>query len=173
VRRDGSLDVVVAAAAVMAGGAPLWETTDEELSLVWDVGARGVWNTARATVPHLLHSHRQPAFVAVASTAADRGLWWLPAYVVTKHAVVGIVRSLAADLAGTPVTACAVSPGATDTPMLKATAALYGVPVAELSASQAGHRPLTPDEVARVVELGCTAGPVVHGAVLPADGGFR
>ena len=175
VRRHGGLDTVVAAAAVLAGGAPLWETDDEQLRLVWETDALGVWNTARATVPHLLASAeqgRRPAFVAVASTAADRGLWRLSAYVMAKHAVVGIVRGLAADLTGTGVTACAVSPGSTDTAMLQATADVYDVPVAELSTSMTDRRPLTPDEVAAVVELGCTAGPVVHGAVLPADGGF-
>ncbi len=101
VRRHGGLDTVVAAAAVLAGGAPLWETDDAQLRLVWETDALGVWNTARATVPHLLTSAgqgRSPAFVALASTAADRGLWRLSAYVMAKHAVVGIVRGLAADL---------------------------------------------------------------------------
>ena len=49
----GSLDVVVAGAAVMAGGVPLWETTPEDLRLLWETDALGVWNTAHATVPHL------------------------------------------------------------------------------------------------------------------------
>ena len=131
-----------------------------------------IWNTAHATVPHLLASTRSPAFVGVASAAGEHGLWHLTAYCMAKHAVVGLVRGLAADLRGTGVTACAVSPGSTDTAMLAATAALYGVDVATLARSQAAGRPLDPDEVAAVVELGCTAGTVVHGAVLPADGGF-
>jgi NAD(P)-dependent dehydrogenase (short-subunit alcohol dehydrogenase family) len=168
------LDTVVAAAAVMAGGDPLWETDEAQLRLVWETDALGVWHTAAATVPHLLESAREgrsPAFVALASTAADRGLWRLAAYVMAKHAVVGIVRGLAADLAGTGVTACAVSPGSTDTAMLQATADIYGVSTAELAKSMTAG-PLDPDDIAAVVELGCTAGSVVHGAVLPADGGF-
>jgi SDR family mycofactocin-dependent oxidoreductase len=169
---SGSLDVVVAAAAVMAGGAPLWETDPADVDLLWRTDALGVWNTAHATVPHLLASTRSPAFVGVASAAGEHGLWHLTAYCMAKHAVVGLVRGLAADLRGTGVTACAVSPGSTDTAMLAATAALYGVDVATLARSQAAGRPLDPDEVAAVVELGCTAGTVVHGAVLPADGGF-
>ena len=86
--------------------------------------------------------------------------------------MIGIVRGLAADLTGTGVTACAVSPGSTDTAMLRATAGVYGVDVAELAASQAAGRPLTADEVAAVVEFAATAGTVVHGSVLHADGGF-
>ena len=92
---------------------------------------------------------------------------------MAKHAVIGVVRGLAADLRGTAVTACAVSPGSTDTAMLAATAEVYGVDVATLARSQTAGRPLDPDEVAAVVEFGCTAGTVVHGSVLHADGGFE
>ena len=172
VAQSGSLDVVVAGAAVLAGGAPLWETDPEDLRMLWEVDALGVWNTAHATVPHLLASRAAPVFVGIASAAGERGLWHLAAYCMAKHAVVGIVRGLAADLKGTGVTACGVSPGSTDTVMLAATAAAYGVDVAVLAESQAAGRPLTPDEVAAVVEFACTAGTVVHGSVLNADGGF-
>ncbi len=172
VARSGSLDVVVSGAAVLAGGAPLWETVPEDLRMLWEVDALGVWNTAHATVPHLLASRAAPVFVGIASAAGERGLWHLAAYCMAKHAVVGIVRGLAADLKGTGVTACGVSPGSTDTVMLAATAAVYGVDVAVLAGSQAAGRPLTPDEVAAVVEFACTAGTVVHGSVLNADGGF-
>jgi SDR family mycofactocin-dependent oxidoreductase len=172
VAQSGSLDVVVAGAAVLAGGAPLWETDPEDLRMLWEVDALGVWNTAHATVPHLLASPAAPVFVGIASAAGERGLWHLAAYCMAKHAVVGIVRGLAADLKGTGVTACGVSPGSTDTAMLAATAAVYGVDVAVLAESQAAGRPLTPDEVAAVVEFACTAGTVVHGSVLNADGGF-
>ncbi len=171
--RSGSLDVVVAGAAVMAGGAPLWETDPADLRLLWETDALGVWNTAHATVPHLLASSRSPTFVGVASAAGERGLWHLAAYCMAKHAVIGVVRGLAADLRGTAVTACAVSPGSTDTAMLAATAEVYGVDVATLARSQTAGRPLDPDEVAAVVEFGCTAGTVVHGSVLHADGGFE
>jgi SDR family mycofactocin-dependent oxidoreductase len=173
VDRHGSLDVVVAGAAVLTGGAPLWETGPDDLRLLWETDALGVWHTAAATVPHLLTSRRDPAFVAVASAAGERGLWRLAGYCMAKHAVIGIIRGLAADLTGTPVTACAVAPGSTDTVMLTATADVYGVDVATLAQSQSAGRPLTADEVAAVVEFGCTAGTVVHGSVLHADGGFR
>ena len=39
--------------------------------------------------------------MAIASAAGERGLWHLAAYCIVKHAVVGLVRGLAADLAGT------------------------------------------------------------------------
>ncbi|WP_107773272.1 mycofactocin-coupled SDR family oxidoreductase [Nocardioides sediminis] len=175
VRTWGRLDVAVAAAAVLRGGRPLWETSEDDLDTLWAVDAKGVWNVAAATVPAMLagpdpHGCR---FVAVASAASDRGLFRLAAYTAAKHAVVGIVRGLAADLVGTGVTASAVSPGSTDTDMLRATAELYDVPVDELVHHQLIRRAIDPAEVAAAIAFCASpAGGVVNGTVLHADGGF-
>jgi SDR family mycofactocin-dependent oxidoreductase len=175
-REHGQLHVVVAGAAVIAGGDALWETDDALLDAVWRADAVSVWNTAKATMPMLLErtAEDRPAFVAIGSVAGLHGLYHLSAYVMAKHAVVGLVRALAADLSGSPVTVSCVCPGSTDTAMLAETARLYDLThVGELVGEQAIGRPLTPDEIAAVVELACFAGPAVHGAVLPATGGFR
>ncbi|GAB3077791.1 mycofactocin-coupled SDR family oxidoreductase [Nocardioides zeae] len=179
VARRARLDAVVAAAAVVGGGSPLWATPDEVLDELWEVDAKGVWTTAAATVPHLLASPEPhlARFVGIASAAGEHGLFGLAAYTAVKHAVVGIVRGLAADLAGTGVAAIAVSPGATRTPMLEATAALYGLAgedgVDELARHQGLRRALEPAEVADVVALCCSpAGAALHGSVVNADGGF-
>lgn len=177
VERWGRLDVAVAGAAVMAGGQPLWQTPDAELDLLWDVDARGVWATAAVTVPHML-AGPDPAgcrFVAIASAAGTHGLYHLAGYNVVKHAVVGIVKGLAADLVGTGVTAAVVSPGSTRTPMLEATAALYDLPHAEaFGGSLLVRRILDPAEIAAAVGF-CASreGGVVNGTVLHADGGFH
>lgn len=171
----GRLDTVVAAAAVIAGGSPLWETEAEVLDLLWQTDAVGVWNTARAAVPALIANagDGHPSFVAVASTAGERGLWHLGAYCMVKHAVVGLVRGLAADLTDSGVSVSAVSPGSTDTDMLAATAALYGLEdTASFAQAQAIGRLLSADEVAAVVEFACTHAAAVHGSVVQANGGF-
>jgi SDR family mycofactocin-dependent oxidoreductase len=175
--RWGRLDVAVAAAAVIAGGQPLWETSDEELQTLWDVDVRGVWNTAAVAVPAMLagpdpHGCR---FVAVASAAGTYGLFNLAGYNTVKHAVVGLVKGLAADLVATGVTAVAVSPGSTNTPMLDATADLYGVsdPII-FSNNQLLRRVLDPDEVAATIAFCCSVdGAALNGSVVHADGGFR
>ena len=90
--------------------------------------------------------------MAVASAAGHRGLWHLAAYITAKHAVVGLVLGLAADLRGTGVTATAVSPGSTRTPMLSATAALYDLAdPEELIQDQLVERLLEPGEVAAAI----------------------
>jgi NAD(P)-dependent dehydrogenase (short-subunit alcohol dehydrogenase family) len=112
-------------------------------------------------------------FVAVASAAGTYGLFHLAAYNATKHAVVGIVKGLAADLVGTGVTACAVSPGSTDTDMLRATAALYDVSTDDLVRHQLIRRVIDPTEIAAAIAF-CASpeGGVVNGTILHADGGF-
>jgi SDR family mycofactocin-dependent oxidoreductase len=171
----GRLDVVVAAAAVIRGGHPLWATPDDELAELWDVDVRGVWNAAAAAVPAMLAGPDPSGcrFVAVASAAGHTGLFHLAGYSATKHAVVGLVRGLAADLRGTGVVACSVSPGSTDTAMLDATAVLYGVGRDELISHQALGRALTPAEVAATIAFACSpAGAAWHGTDVRADGGF-
>lgn len=176
VGRWGRLDAAVAAAAVILGGTSLWEAPAEEFDLLWDVDVRGVWNTAAATVPAML-AGPDPGrcrFVAVASAAGDHGLFHLAGYTVVKHAVVGLVKGLAADLVGTGVTAVAVSPGSTRTEMLTATAGLYNLTdPAELAGSQLIRRLIEPEEMAATIAFCCSAeGAVLNGGVLHADGGF-
>jgi SDR family mycofactocin-dependent oxidoreductase len=173
-RDFGGLDAAVACAAVMAGGQPLWEITDSEWDALFDVGVRGTLNLARAAVPALLRrpQPRTGRFVALASAAAHRGLWYLGGYVTAKHAVLGLVRALAADLRGTGVTAAAVSPGSTRTAMLAATAALYRLASPDDLAEGQDHV-LEPAEVAAAVcWLAGPASSAVTGSVLHADGGF-
>jgi len=174
--RHGRLDAVVAAAGVIAGGTPLWETSDQVFRDQWETNAGGVWNTARATIPAFLNGP-SPAgcrFVAVASAAGSRGLFHLSAYNASKHAVIGIVRGLAADLVGSGVTAVAVSPGSTNTSMLSATAELYGLSDPnELAESQLLRRTIDPAEMAATIAFCCSLeGGILNGSVVAADGGF-
>jgi SDR family mycofactocin-dependent oxidoreductase len=172
----GGLDAALAVAGVVAGGQPHWRTDRVAERVVLDVNLGGVLNLARAAVPALLErpEPRQGRFVAVASAAATRGLDKLAAYCAAKAGVTGFVRGLAADLAGTGVTANAVSPGSTATAALDATAALYDLPdTSAFEKQQLAGRLLDPEEVAAA--LVWVAGPDssgMTGAVLPVDGGL-
>jgi SDR family mycofactocin-dependent oxidoreductase len=172
----GGLDAAVAGAAVIGGGKALWNEPPQTLETLWDINVRGTWQLAAATVPALLRrpEPRSGRFVAVASAAGHRGMWHLAAYNTAKHAVVGLVLGLAADLRGTGVTATAVSPGSTRTPMLSATAALYGLDgPEELSAHQLVERLLEPGEVAAAICWLCSEqSSAMTGSVLHVDGGF-
>lgn len=174
--KHGGLDAAVAAAAVIGGGNALWKEPPLTLETMWDINVRGTWHLAAAAVPALLRrpEPRSGRFVAVASAAGHRGMWHLAAYITAKHAVVGLVLGLAADLRGTGVTATAVSPGSTRTPMLSATAALYGLEgPEELSHHQLVARLLEPSEVAGAICWLCSEqASAMTGSVVHADGGL-
>jgi SDR family mycofactocin-dependent oxidoreductase len=171
----GRLDAAVAGAAVVGGGAPLWEADDALFDALMDVDVRGVWNLARVTIPVLLDAEVPDGrFVAVSSAAGTTGLYGLGLYGAAKHAVVGLVRGLAADLVGRGVTAVAVAPGSTRTAMLEATRALYGLEDVEAFAAHQGlRRLLEPDEVGGLVAWLCEPSTAaINGGVVAADGGL-
>jgi SDR family mycofactocin-dependent oxidoreductase len=175
-RRWGGLDAALAVAGVIAGGVPLWEMPagQEEAVLSTDLG--GVLVLARAAIPALLRrpQPRHGRFLAVASAAATRGLPMLAAYCAAKAGVAGLIRALATELRGTGVTANAVSPGSTDTPILAESARLYGLPGAgAFAAQQPLDRLLAPEEVAAALAwLAGEASSGMTGAVVPVDGGL-
>lgn len=174
--RWGGVDAAIACAGVIGGGVPVWEMPPDQLAAVLDVDLRGVIELARITVPALLRrpEPRAGRFIAVASAAATRGMPMLAAYCAAKAGVTGFVRALAAELRGTGLTANAVSPGSTATPILDESARLYGLASAEeFAVQQPLERLLEPAEVADV--LAFLAGPGssgMTGAVVPVDGGL-
>jgi len=174
--RWGGLDAAIAAAGVIAGGVPAWEVPLDQEQAVLDIDLGGVLALARVAVPALLRrpEPRQGRFLAVASAAATRGLPMLAAYCAAKAGVAGFIRALAAELGSTGVTANAVSPGSTATPILDESARLYDLPGA---ASFAGQQPLgrllRPAEVAAMLAfLAGNSASAVTGAVIPVDGGL-
>ena len=172
----GGLHAAVAAAGVISGGPPLWETDDAHWDVLFDVNVNGVRHLAAAAVPALLAAPapRHGRVVAVASAAGLLGLRRLSAYSASKHAVIGLMRALAADLAGTGITANAVCPGSTRGPMLDASAAVYGLSSPEEFAShQLVERLLDPAEPAALIAWLCgETSAAVTGAALPVDGGM-
>jgi len=174
--RWGGLDAAIAAAGVIAGGVPLWELPAEQQQAVLDIDLGGTVNLARSAIPALLRrpAPRSGRFLAVASAAATRGLPMLAAYCAAKAGVTGLIRALAAELAGSGVTANAVSPGSTDTPVLAHSARLYGLAgPADFARQQPLGRLLRPAEIAAVLAfLASPASSAMTGACVPVDGGL-
>ena len=175
-QRWGGLDAALAVAGVIAGGVPLWEMPLDQEEAVMSTDLGGVLVLARAAIPALLRrpEPRRGRFLAVASAAATRGLPMLAAYCAAKAGVAGLIRALATELRGTGVTANAVSPGSTDTPILAESARLYGLPgAASFAAQQPLDRLLAPEEVAAALAwLAGDGSSGMTGAVVPVDGGL-
>lgn len=112
----GGLDVVIANAGIHAAGAPVWELS----SAVWrdaiDVNLTGVWHTVKAAAPHLKHGG---SIVIISSTSGIRGPAESAHYTASKHAAVGLARTLANELGPRGIRVNTVHPGAVATPMIR------------------------------------------------------
>jgi NAD(P)-dependent dehydrogenase (short-subunit alcohol dehydrogenase family) len=155
--RLGPVDVLVNNAG-FAESAPLHRTTLESWRAHLDVNATGAFLCTRAAVPGMRERGRG-AIVTVASTAGRVGAPYTAAYTASKHAAVGLMRAVAAELAGSGVTANAVCPAFVETPMTERSVANIvrrtGRSEAESAAALAATSPLgrllDPDEVAAAV----------------------
>ncbi|WP_378145956.1 mycofactocin-coupled SDR family oxidoreductase [Cnuibacter sp. UC19_7] len=95
----GHVDIVSANAGVFTFGEQSQLVTDEEWELVNDINAKGVWHTAKAVIPHLIEQGTGGSIILTSSTAGLKGTPNVVAYTASKHAVVGIMRTLALELA--------------------------------------------------------------------------
>jgi SDR family mycofactocin-dependent oxidoreductase len=175
-RHFGRLDAVVACAGVIGAGGQLWQITDAAWDAVWSVNVLGTRRLIEAAAATLIANGPQSngRIVAVASAAGSLGLRHLAAYCAAKHAVVGLIRGVAMDLAEYGVTANAVSPGSTRTAILEASAKVYGLASGEeFAAQQPIGRLLDPVEIAAAIAWVCSPGSsAVTGADLAIDGGM-
>ncbi|WP_040518914.1 mycofactocin-coupled SDR family oxidoreductase [Gordonia neofelifaecis] len=117
VEEFGGLDVVCATAGITSRGLTA-ELSEEAWKTMLDVNLTGVWQTAKAAVPHLI-DRGAGSIVMVSSIAGLRGLYGVPHYVAAKHGVVGLMRSLAQEMAPYGIRVNTVHPTNVDTPMIQ------------------------------------------------------
>jgi NAD(P)-dependent dehydrogenase (short-subunit alcohol dehydrogenase family) len=154
----GRLDLAVLNAGIGVLEGPVEATPVEDYRRMTGVNVDGVFFGLQAAVPALIRAGGG-AVVATASLAGLVATPSTPVYSLTKHAVVGLVRSAGAQLAGRGITLAAVAPGFADTAII----------ASELEKFRAVDFPLlTPDDVAAVV-LQAADGPA--GAVWPIQPG--
>lgn len=116
--RVGPVDVLVANAGISTA-APVAKTTLEDWHRNLAVNATGVFLCIRAALP-AMQQRDSGRIVTVASVSGHVGSRYTVAYTASKHAAVGVTRAVAAEVAGTGVTANAVCPAYVRTDMTAA-----------------------------------------------------
>ena len=151
------IDILVANAGV-AESAPFGKSDAALFRRMIDVNLMGVVYATQAVLP-AMKARRHGRIVAIASTAGLKGYAYVSAYAAAKHAVVGLVRSLALEVASGGITVNAVCPGFTDTDLVAAsvdnivakTGRSRDDAIAELAKHNPQGRLVTPAEVADTV----------------------
>ena len=111
------IDVLIPNAGVVRVG-PVEDFPDEDYDLLIDVNLKGLFYTCKHAIPHF-KKQKYGSIITLASVAAHIGQEFHANYCSTKHGVLGFTKGLALDMAPFNVRVNSVSPGATDTPMLR------------------------------------------------------
>ena len=165
--RFGQVDLAVSAAGYYEEGIDVAEITGAQWDRMLAVILGGTVHTCAAVLPHML-DRRQGVIVAISSELALAGSATDLHYVAAKGAVLGLVKSLALEVADTDIRINAVAPGPTDTPLLAADS-LWRKP--DYLATLPLGRLVTPREIADAVYYLATEGSMYCGEVLSPNAG--
>jgi len=166
----GGLDIAMNNAGVLTGdGASLIEDTEENFDRTQAINVKGVWNSIRAEA-RVMAQHGGGSIINTSSIVGRRGFPGMSAYVVSKHAVEGLTRAAAIELAGANIRVNSVAPGPIKTPMLQN---INGGDTSIFEQLVPAGRVGTVEEVAHaVVMLASDGASYISGQSLLVDGAF-
>jgi SDR family mycofactocin-dependent oxidoreductase len=113
----GHVDVVLGNAGISSFGLS-WELSDEVWQEMIDVNLTGVWKTTKAAIPHMIARGAGGSIILTSSVAGLTGVGLAAHYAAAKHGVVGLMRTLAVELAQQGIRVNSVHPTTVETPMV-------------------------------------------------------
>jgi len=113
----GRVDILLANAGILSLSNSTWELTDAQWDDMIDVNLTGVFKACRAVVPHMLAADRGGAIVITSSIAGLKGVAGCTHYTAAKHGIVGLMRTLARELAPNSIRVNTIHPTGVDSPM--------------------------------------------------------
>tara|TARA_R110002049_G_scaffold74361_6_gene191819 strand:- start:1967 stop:2683 length:717 start_codon:yes stop_codon:yes gene_type:complete len=155
---------VVHNAALQPPG-PVQDLGPEVLRQVMELNVVAPTILNRLLLQHMGHGS---SIIYIGSTMSFKATAGIAAYVASKHAVLGLMRSTCQDLAGKGIHTACVCPGFTDTEMLRG---FGGDALEHLASRSTQGRLVQPEEVAASIQF-CAENPVVNGSLVKADLGF-
>jgi NAD(P)-dependent dehydrogenase (short-subunit alcohol dehydrogenase family) len=168
----GRLDFAVNNAALDEEGAPLAEGEEEQFDRIMGANVKGVWLCMKLQLRQML-KQGGGAIVNVSSVSGLVGAPNRAIYAASKHAVVGLTRSAAAEYAREGIRINALCPGAVKTPMLARAVERDPADERQLPATQPMGRLAEPAEIANAALWLCSEqASYVNGHELVVDGGF-
>jgi SDR family mycofactocin-dependent oxidoreductase len=114
----GRLDIVSANAGIGTSPHKAWEMDETTWQTMIDINLTGVWHTAKAAIPHLIEGGNGGSIILTSSAAGLQAYENIAHYVSAKHAVVGLMRTLALELAPHSIRVNSIHPTQVDTPMI-------------------------------------------------------
>lgn len=170
---EETIDILFNCAGVVHGGTVL-ETSDADLDFAWQLNVMAMVHTCQAVIPGMA-ARGGGAIINMSSVASSvKGVPNRFAYSVTKAAVVGLTRSIAADFVGQNIRVTAICPGTVDTPSLQdrlGAGGDYQGTRAAFVARQPIGRIGTPEEIADLVVY-LAGATYTSGQVQIIDGGW-
>ena len=115
----GRLDIVSANAGIGSSPYAAQDLAEQTWQDMIDVNLTGVWHTAKAAVPHLIEGGHGGSIVLTSSAAGLQAYANVAHYVSAKHGVVGLMRTLALELAPHSIRVNSIHPTQVDTPMIQ------------------------------------------------------